>query len=314
MSSANRRIDSTLNHLNNFRYTLPESSDLLSLEQRQQYEKDGFIIVKGLISQSEMDSYRKRFIDICDGKVIPEKTMLVMKDLATRKNKDIKGELKLAKLQDFQDDPVLFEYCKHPKLLEYVKCFTGPNVKSMHTMFINKPPNVGVSSTHPMHQDLHYFPFRPADRIVCAWTAIDKTFIENGCLFVVPGSHRADELLSHGYHEWEGKVNPMYHELKGAAKGNDKKFFAEMDAGDTIFFHPLLHHGSGPNTTKGFRKCISTHFASANCHYIDVKGTIQENIAKEVEEIAKRRFGDAVPFDFIWKVRSRLVAGEDGTL
>ena len=43
----------------------------------------------------------------------------------------------------------------------------------MHTMLINKPPDPGTkSSRHPMHQDLHYFPFRPADRIVCSWTAM----------------------------------------------------------------------------------------------------------------------------------------------
>lgn len=79
----------------------------------------------------------------------------------------------------------------------------------MHTMLINKPPNVGASSVHPMHQDLHYFPFRPADKIVCAWTAIDVCGKDNGCLTVIPGSHRSD-LLKHGYFELEGKVNAMF--------------------------------------------------------------------------------------------------------
>lgn len=39
-------------------------------------------------------------------------------------------------------------------------------------MFINKPPNMGGSSRHPFHQDLAYFPFRPANRIVAAWASL----------------------------------------------------------------------------------------------------------------------------------------------
>ena len=53
-----------------------------------------------------------------------------------------------------------------------------------------------------MHQDLHYFPFRPANRIVCAWTAMEKVHRGNGCLVVVPGTHKG-ELLEHGYPDWE---------------------------------------------------------------------------------------------------------------
>ena len=69
----------------------------------------------------------------------------------------------------------------------------------MHTMLINKPPDTGsfhcllyykpqrsyfptfhlvlsgsLTSRHPLHQDLEYFPFRPADFVCCAWTAMEK--------------------------------------------------------------------------------------------------------------------------------------------
>jgi phytanoyl-CoA hydroxylase len=37
---------------------------------------------------------------------------------------------------------------------------------AMHTMLINKPPDPGtLTSRHPLHQDLYYFPFRPADKV-----------------------------------------------------------------------------------------------------------------------------------------------------
>lgn len=62
-----------------------------------------------------------------------------------------------------------------------------------------------------------------------------------------------------------------------------------MEKGDTVFFHPILLHGSGPNLTKGFRKAISVHYADSNSYFIDVKGTIQENIATEIEELMNKR-------------------------
>lgn len=62
------------------------------------------------------------------------------------------------------------------------------------------------TSRHPMHQDLHYFPFRPADRIVCSWTAMEKVNRQNGCLVVLPGTHKGS-LREHVYPEWEVRKN-----------------------------------------------------------------------------------------------------------
>ena len=88
------------------------------------------------------------------------------------------------------------------QMLEVVRCFTGPNIKATHAQLINKPPDIGSgTSRHPTHQDLHYFPVRPVDRIVCAWTAIEDATRENCCLSVVPGSHKGP-LLPHGYPAW----------------------------------------------------------------------------------------------------------------
>ena len=162
-------------------------------------------------------------------------------------------------------------------------------------------------------QDLYYFPFRPADRIVASWTAMEHVGKENGCLVVLAGSHKNKEgLLQHEYPEWEGGVNKMYHGVR-VGDNAGRRTHLIMEKGDTVFFHPLLIHGSGMNRTNHFRKAISCHYADANCHYIDVRGTIQESIAKEVEEVAKRK-GVAVPFEEIWHTKSRLVRGLSGKL
>ncbi len=76
-----------------------------------------------------------------------------------------------------------------------------------------------------------------------------------------------------------------------------------------MFFHPILIHGSGMNRSKGFRKAISCHFAAAECEYIDVRGTLQEVIKKEIEEVADKKFGIKVDMIDVWKFKSRLAAG-----
>ncbi|XP_042223553.1 phytanoyl-CoA dioxygenase, peroxisomal-like [Homarus americanus] len=82
-----------------------------------------------------------------------------------------------------------------------------------------------------------------------------------------------------------------------------------MEKGDTVFFHPILLHGSEANRTQHYRKAIACHFASSECDYIDVKGTTQENIAKEIEEVAVTKGIEGLNFKDIWKFRSRLVRG-----
>ncbi len=51
----------------------------------------------------------------------------------------------------------------------------------------------------------------------------------------------------------QGGVNKMYHGVKGWNPEN-KRIWVEMEEGDTVFFHPILLHGSGTNTSQGFRK------------------------------------------------------------
>ena len=102
--------------------------------------------------------------------------MQVVKDISLvkkNKGKELSGEASITKLQDFQFDEVLQSYCTNPDLIPYLKSFCGENIKSVHTMFINKPPGMGGSSRHPFHQDLAYFPFGPANRIVAAWASLE---------------------------------------------------------------------------------------------------------------------------------------------
>jgi len=238
----------------------------LSEDQRTRYQEQGYLVVRKLFAESDLETWRRRLAQILDGEVEPARDMLVMKDVMVAKGA-VEAEspaTATAKIQDFHNDPVLFDgYARHPDLLAWVEALIGPDLKSIHTMLINKPP--GVDGRHPLHQDLLYFPFRPADSIVASWTALEPCTRENGCLVVVPGSQHG-ELLQHENPGWE-YVNFLY--VGAAGVGSEtERVHLEMDSGDTVFFHPKLLHGSGRNRSSGFRRAISCHYASAACRFI----------------------------------------------
>nr|XP_022298422.1 phytanoyl-CoA dioxygenase, peroxisomal-like [Crassostrea virginica] len=293
-----------------FRYTL--NNPVLSYEQRKFYEDNGYVVIRNLVPKEKLDIYRNRFEQICRKEVVVP-GLTIMRDVAIARSEFVPGQQAITKLQDFQNDEVLFGYCALPEIIRYVQAFTGKEVKAMHTMLINKPPDPGKkTSRHPLHQDLHYFPFRPADRIVCSWTAMEKVNRENGCLVVLPGSHKG-ELLQHDYPEWEGGVNKLYHGVRDFDP-NAPRVHLPMETGDTVFFHPLLIHGSGMNKTKGFRKSISCHYASAEIEFIDVKGSIQEQMEKETRDMARKKIlarglnPESLKLKDLWMAKGRDVA------
>ncbi|XP_072509365.1 phytanoyl-CoA dioxygenase, peroxisomal [Notamacropus eugenii] len=294
-------------HPQKFQYTL--NNNVLTLEQRQFYEDNGFLVVKNLVSDADIQRYRDRFEKICRKEVESPGTD-IMKDIAILRSDLSPHENITSKIQNFQNDEELFSYCTLPQIVKYVECFVGPNIMAMHTMLINKPPDSGKkTSRHPFHQDLHYFPFRPPNSIVCAWTAMEHIDRNNGCLVVLPGTHKGT-LKPHDYPQWEGGVNLMFYGVQDY-DSNQSRTHLVMEKGDTVFFHPLLIHGSGRNKTKGFRKAISCHYASSDCYYIDVKGTSQENVEKELGDLIKRKYGVSnAELKDTWKFRARVVKGE----
>ena len=330
-----RRISRVMQHCSGsasaFRYSLDsaESEGILTRAQREFYEENGYIVVKRLVPEAALARYNARFQQYCTGARPAPDNMTMMRDVelirargGAEAARAAMGEDNVTKLQHFHMDRELFAYSRLPEVVRYVRAFCGPNVKSVHTMLINKPPDLGKgTSRHPPHQDLWYFPFRPADRIVASWTAMQRITPANGCLFVKPGSHKG-ALLMHEYPN-DGTVNKAYHGIQGfntEAQG-DTLTKLSMDPGDTVFFHPLLIHGSGRNRSGKFRKAISTHYASCGapdaCYMIETLGTIQDSLATEILEMAKSKAkgtpleGLEITHAMIYRFLSQLVHGEE---
>ncbi|XP_032675856.1 phytanoyl-CoA dioxygenase, peroxisomal-like [Odontomachus brunneus] len=283
-----------------FRYT--KNNNFLTLTQRAFYEKNGYLVFPRLIPQNELDKYHQRFNDIVKGRVPRDRIVMMY---------DVKDKKSVNKLQDINFDPVLLEYIQCKKILDITECFTGPNILAIHNMLIAKPPDSGFgTSKHPPHQDLYYFPLRPADHIVAAWTAIERCDKENGCLYVAPGSHLSGLLHAHDYPS--GPMNKFYHGIQDLP---DTTLWLdlEMEPGDTVFFHPLLMHGSGVNKSNRTRLAISCHYAAADCNY--ELEPVQQRIESEILHYAGKKYPEInITYKDIWDIKTVLVRGIKSSL
>ena len=153
-------------------------------------------------------------------------------------------------------DEVFAAHARNQKVLDVVEALLGPDLKLYQDQLFMKPPRVG--SRQAYHQDApHGFHIDPPDMVTC-WTALDDATIENGCLWMLPGSHR------YGYmdrDEWQS------YEERALAGDLPAEQPIELKAGDCSFHHGLILHSSHPNRSDRRRRGYATHYVSARCRY-----------------------------------------------
>lgn len=122
-----------------------------------------------------------------------------------------------------------------------------------------------------LHQDLFSLPFRPADRIVCALTAIQPEPQSAAALsfLLALGSHRSSQMLT-----IDDDSMIIYEPVPRTRDDSSTRKQLLLNAGDTIFYHPLLSHAL-PVFASGCSPAscvVSCHFASSECEYVIMSG------------------------------------------
>jgi ectoine hydroxylase-related dioxygenase (phytanoyl-CoA dioxygenase family) len=119
-------------------------------------------------------------------------------------------------------------------------------------MFYFKPPG---GRGQALHQDNFYLRVKPGT-CIAAWTAVDDTDLENGSLFVVPGSQYSEVLCPHPADPSKSFSVEEVDIPDGMAPVEMR-----MGAGDVLFFNGSLIHGSYPNISKDrFRRAFICHY------------------------------------------------------
>lgn len=160
--------------------------------------------------------------------------------------------------------PIALDMVRHPGVVEVVSQIAGAHlahwhgqVKCMQSMLFFKPPGLQGQA---WHQDERYIPTRDRS-LVGAWIALDDATIENGCLWVVPGSHRSGVLYPTKDHG-----RPDEFDISDEAFGFDDSGAVpvEVSTGDVVFFNGYLLHRSLRNRSDGSRRSIVNHYMSSS--------------------------------------------------
>jgi ectoine hydroxylase-related dioxygenase (phytanoyl-CoA dioxygenase family) len=123
-----------------------------------------------------------------------------------------------------------------------------------------KPPG-GVEK--PYHQDSPYFPIEPMSLVTC-WIALDNVTIENGCLWVVPGSHRLGPL-PHSERWMVGDREDM--RVPETEFNRNEEVPITLTPGSCSFHHSLILHMSHPNKTQTARRGLAFHYMTSKSRW-----------------------------------------------
>ncbi len=154
--------------------------------------------------------------------------------------------------------PVVRDYLSHPRVVDVLTGVVSPNVKCMQSMlFVKAPGKPGQS----WHQDEYYIPTRDRS-LVGAWIAVDDADRANGCLWIIPGSHRPGHLRRRVP---TSDANFADVETIDVSEfPDDLKIPVEVKSGSVVFFNGYVLHASHANTTKDrFRTALVNHYMSA---------------------------------------------------
>ena len=137
------------------------------------------------------------------------------------------------------------------RILDVVTALIGPALGAQ-SMFYFKPPGARGQA---LHQDNTFLRADP-ETCLAAWIAIDDVDADNGGLAVVPGSHKTELVCPEPADLAESFTNAEVPIPAGLRKVQTK-----MKAGDVLFFHGSVVHGSRPNSSADrFRRALIFHY------------------------------------------------------
>jgi len=159
----------------------------------------------------------------------------------------------------FQDER-LFKFLLAPEVLGVVEKLIGPNIGLWSSHFISKEPKTGKRT--PWHEDSAYWNgrFDRMDKIVTVWLSIDGSDLENGCMGVVPGSHK------NGFSEYSelGEGTAIFDTEISDGVNEDNIVWFELEKGHYSLHDSRIIHGANANTSNRRRTGYTMRYFSTD--------------------------------------------------
>jgi phytanoyl-CoA hydroxylase len=226
----------------------------LTIEQKQHFEREGYLIVKGLFSTDNLTEIDITFEEI-SMQTVPG---YFEPDLQADTSDPLKRYPRVMHPHRFNETAK--KYMLHQPVMEVLADLYEEEALAAQSMFYYKPPG---SRGQALHQDNFYLQVEPGN-CIAAWTAIDAADEQNGGLLVVPKTNTLDlscpDLA-------DAKESFTTHYVKPPK--DEKAMPVVMDRGDVLFFNGNLIHGSYRNKTKDrFRRAFICHYANESATHI----------------------------------------------
>ncbi|MBM7567180.1 phytanoyl-CoA dioxygenase family protein [Paenibacillus sacheonensis] len=255
-----------------------EDKYLVSVKDYAFYHKEGYVIIRGLLAGEALEEIyayteEKRIESRRRAEAMPKQDgepdyLTVMFDEQVRVHMLSRTE------------PVAERTLLNPRILDVAEALVGPDVYALQDMFFMNPPGMGGQG---WHQDSCYIKTHP-DTLLGAWVALEPVDEENGCLWIVPGSHNepvyppkevgggrvhaqeafADLDYVHNVSHPDDEINTL---SKVAAENYPPPIPVPLQPGDVLFFHSHLFHRSHANASKDrYRRSCVLHYCNARSY------------------------------------------------
>ena len=232
---------------------------LLDPGQVQSFVDHGYLVVPGLMEEAELEELKRDLVEVARGRY--ECDNIEPADPAMSDQEVLESILCIH--QPHFVSPVIESYVRHPRICGVLSQITAAHlpfwdgsVKCMQSMYFVKPPNFQGQA---WHQDEIYIPTRDRS-LIGAWIAVDDSTVENGCIYVIPGSQRPGYLYPQRPHE-----NLDEFDFAPESYGFDEsaEVPVEVQAGTVVFFNGYLLHRSYKNRGGTYRRVLVNHYCNA---------------------------------------------------
>ena len=245
--------------------------DILTQAERDRFHADGYLKFRRVISDAQIEGMRAAL----DRVIADELERDDDSDLPPefRYGHDRKGQDRASSGRDaraihqyvniWKVCPEYRETIHKPSVTAVVRdLMEAPRVRLWHDQVISKPP--GDNKKFGFHHDFYFWPMdRP--RLITCWLALDDATVENGCMHVVPGSHRDPRYqpagcdLSEDIHlspmpRGSGEPGSLYDAVR--TWDADRATPVELKVGECMFHHCLNYHLTPKNVTDRQRRAF----------------------------------------------------------
>ncbi|MEO0733803.1 MAG: phytanoyl-CoA dioxygenase family protein [Bacteroidota bacterium] len=236
----------------------------LTPEEIAAYKRDGYLVLRGVLTEAEMaplDHWFDHFVtgkepgmgrDFCDmsqpyGTPF-EQWQLVNAMLPSEYRPELANNIYHQLAQSIAD-----------------QLYTAGEAGLDYEQFLAKRPNQEAAE-FAMHQDLGYWPKTENTWTATCSLALTDSAAENGCLQVVPGTNNEPALRAHRPKgsEDDNKSRDESHTLVIDSKPTDKIVLLPVRRGDVTVHDERIVHGSGGNTASVWRKTYVAAYRDMN--------------------------------------------------